>query len=120
MLGFPAAATKVGNQSRPDMIPFDTDPGLTCPGQRISAGTRNEPSVTCPFAPENGVVPPSGQVYTSAPLSVVNTTIVLSSSPLSLIHFRTTPMLSSICRSAASSRPKSVVGLRIPSYFGDR
>ena len=44
MFGLPAAATSVGNQSRPDMIPFSTVPAGTLPGQRIIAGARKPPS----------------------------------------------------------------------------
>ena len=44
--------------------------GLILPGQRMIAGTRNPPSNTVPFVARNGVMPPSGQVNTSAPLSV--------------------------------------------------
>src|SRR5271169_1191964 len=68
MPGLPAAATSVGNQSRPEKIPFSTVPSFTCPGQRIIAGTRNPPSQDVPLPPLNGVMPPSGQVYTSAPV----------------------------------------------------
>jgi hypothetical protein len=46
-------------------------PGLMTPGQRASIGTRCPPSQFVPFSPWNGVVPPSGQVMTSAPLSVL-------------------------------------------------
>ena len=87
MLGLPAAATKVGNQSRPDMMPFSTLPAGTLPGQRMMAGTRKPPSRAVPLPPAKGVCPPSGQVKFSAPLSVVKTTIVSSSSPLSLHIF---------------------------------
>ena len=44
----------------------------------------------------------------SAPLSVVKTTIVLSSWPMSSSFFRTTPMLSSICFMPASLTPQSL------------
>src|SRR5215831_7472136 len=71
MSGFPAAATSVGNQSSPEKMPFSTDPALTCPGQRMMAGTRKPPSKLVPLVPLNGVIPPSGQVNTSAPLSIV-------------------------------------------------
>ena len=71
MLGLPAAATRVGNQSRPEKMPFSTVPGLTLPGQRMMAGARKPPSITVPLVALNGVMPPSGQVNTSAPLSVV-------------------------------------------------
>src|SRR5439155_17023395 len=61
MLGFPAAATKVGNQSKPDIIPFSTLPAGTWPGQRTIAGTRNPPSITClwPRQTASGPVGPS-------------------------------------------------------------
>ena len=71
MFGLPAAATSVGNQSRPEKMPFSTEPGLILPGQRMMAGTRKPPSYTVPLVARNGVMPPSGQVNTSAPLSVV-------------------------------------------------
>ena len=44
MSELPAAATSVGNQSSPDMIPFWIVPGLIRPGQRTINGTRNPPS----------------------------------------------------------------------------
>ena len=105
MSAFPAAAMKVGNQSRPEKMPFSTVPGLMWPGQRITHGTRKPPSPTVPLVFLNGVIPPSGQVKTSAPLSVVKTTIVLSASPMSSKCFRSVPMLSSISAMPASSRP---------------
>src|SRR6476469_278891 len=71
MFGLPAAAVRVGNQSRPETIPFSTTPGLTRPGHRIMHGTRKPPSPTVPLVFLKGVMPPSGQVNTSAPLSVV-------------------------------------------------
>ena len=64
-------------------MPFSTEPGLTLPGQRMMAGTRKPPSKTVPLVALNGVMPPSGQVNTSAPLSVVKMTMVLSASPMS-------------------------------------
>src|SRR3954464_2637751 len=57
----------------------------------------------------------------SAPLSVVKTTMVLSSWPMSSSFFRTTPMLSSICFMPASLAPQSLPPL-VPimsSYFLD-
>jgi hypothetical protein len=51
------------------------------PGQRMTQGTRQPPSELVSFSPLNGVEPPSGHVMTSAPLSVVKTTIVLSATP---------------------------------------
>ena len=91
MFGLPAAATKVGNQSRPEKIPFCTVSAGTLPGQRMIAGTRKPPSRTVPLDCANGVWPPSGQVNTSVPLSVVKTTMVLSSTPdvLELLHDQT-------------------------------
>ena len=46
-------------------------PGSIMPGQRITHGARKPPSQLVAFSPLNGVVPPSGQVKLSAPLSVV-------------------------------------------------
>ena len=83
MFGLPAAASSVGNQSRPEKMPFSTVPGLILPGQRAMHGTRKPPSKTVPLVALNGVMPPSGQVNTSAPLSVVKMTMVLSASPMS-------------------------------------
>ena len=103
MLGLPAAATKVGNQSRPETMPFSTLPAGTLPGQRMIAGTRKPPSITVPLPPANGVWPPSGQVKFSVPLSVVKATMVLSSRPLSLSYFITEPTMSSSCAMPASS-----------------
>ena len=66
-----------------------------------------------------GVVPPSGQVNSSVPLSVVKTTMVLSSSPMSLRFFSTRPMSSSWAMPAScSDQPFSE--LRICSYFSER
>ena len=78
------------------------------------------PSQVVSLPPLKGVVPPSGKVIVSAPLSVVNTTIVLLSWPMSSSFFSTTPMLSSICFMPASLRPQSLPpGSPImPSYFG--
>src|SRR6478735_10397138 len=92
-----------------------------CPGQRTTIGARYPPSQASPFWPLNGVTPPSGKVIASAPLSVVKTTIVLLSWPMSSSFFRTTPILSSICFMPASLVPQSLPP-RVPtiaSYFGD-
>src|SRR5271167_3478256 len=51
------------------------------PGHRIAQGTRQPPSQLVSFSPRNGVVPPSGQDMTSAPLSVEYITMVLSVIP---------------------------------------
>ena len=61
MSGSPAAASSVGNQSRPETISLDTSPGLIWPGQRIIAGTRKAPSQLVSFSLRNGVVAASGQ-----------------------------------------------------------
>ena len=47
------------------------------------------PSQVVSFPPLKGVMPPSGKVIVSAPLSVVKTTIVLSSWPMSSSFFST-------------------------------
>ena len=47
------------------------------------------PSQVLSLPPLNRVVPPSGKLIVSAPLSVVNTTIVLLSSPISSSFLRT-------------------------------
>ncbi len=86
-------------------MPFSTVPGLILPGQRTMHGTRKPPSKTVPLVALNGVMPPSGQVNTSAPLSVVKMTMVLSASPMSSRCFSRAPTLSSICAMPASSRP---------------
>ena len=120
MFGLPAAATKVGNQSSPEMMPFSTLPAGTLPGQRTIAGTRKPPSSAVPLPPANGVWPPSGQVKFSAPLSVVKTTIVLSSRPLSSSYFMTEPTMSSSCAMPASWMLQPFCGVRIVSYLSER
>ena len=96
------------------MIPFSTLPAGTLPGQRTMQGTRKPPSMTVPLPPANGVWPPSGQVKFSVPLSVVNTTIVSSSTPMSSSFFMTEPTMSSswampgfVDRPAVLRRPQS-------------
>ena len=120
MFGSPAAATKVGNQSRPDMMLLSILPAGTLPGQRIIAGTRKPPSRAVPLPPANGVWPPSGQVKFSVPLSVEKTTMVLSSTPRSLSFCITAPTTSSSWAMPASSIDQPLVALRMPSYFGER
>src|SRR6516165_789482 len=100
--------TNVGSQSREANIWLLTVPGLITPGQRISIGARMPPSHVVNFPPLKGVVPPSGKVMVSAPLSVVNTTIVLLVWPMSSIFLSTKPMLSSICFMPASLTPQSL------------
>lgn len=72
MSASPAAASRVGSQSCPLTILLDTDPGLTLPGQRIMAGTRNAPSHAVFFSLRNGVIALSGQVFMWRPLSGKN------------------------------------------------
>src|SRR5689334_19136900 len=121
-LGPPAISTNVGTQSSEENISLKTVPGLTTPGQRMTHGARMPPSHVVSFPALNGVVPPSGKVCTSAPLSVVKTTTVLSSSPMSSNFLSTMPMLSSICFMPASLMPQSLPPL-VPimsRYFCDR
>src|SRR5262244_2791523 len=120
-LGPPAMFTNVGSQSREANISFLTVPGLITPGQRISIGARMPPSQVVSLPPLKGVVPPSGKVMVSAPLSVVKTTIVLLVWPMSSTFFSTSPMLSSICFMPASLTPQSLPprSPTMASYFGD-
>src|SRR6516164_382231 len=120
MFGLPAAATKVGNQSRPDTMAFSTLPAGTLPGQRMIIGTRKPPSSAVPFPPANGVLPPSGQVKFSAPLSVEKARIVLFSRPLSRRYFMTAPTMSSSCAIPASWMLQPFSGVRMLSYFSER
>ncbi len=120
MFGFPASDTNVGNQSRPDTMPFSILPAGILPGHRIRAGTRKPPSRAVPLPPANGVLPPSGQVKFSAPLSVEKAMIVLSSRPLSLRYFMTAPTMSSSCAMPASWMDQPFSGVRIFWYFGER
>ena len=71
MSGSPGAARSVGSQSSPANDVREMLPGLTTPGQRIRAGTRQPPSQLVFFSPRNGVVPASGKRQTIGPLSVV-------------------------------------------------
>ena len=69
----------------------------------------------------NGVLPPSGQVKISVPLSVVNTTMVLSSSPMSFSFCITRPMSSSSCAMPASCFRPAVLGVAQSLHtFGER
>src|SRR6476661_1530769 len=74
------------------------------------------------FEPLKGVVPPSGKVKVSAPLSVVNTMSVLSIWPISSSFLNTSPMLSSICFMPASLTPQSLPpgSPTIAMYLSDR
>ena len=95
------------------MMPFSTLPAGTWPGQRIIAGARKPPSMTVPLDCANGVCPPSGQVKTSVPLSVVKITMVLLSTPMSLSFCITMPMSSSSCAMPASWMDQPFFELRI-------
>src|SRR5262245_58314429 len=101
-------STSVGTQSRDAKISFLTVPGWMWPGQRTTSGARMPPSQVLSFPPLKGVVPPSGKVIVSAPLSVVKATRVLSSWPMSSSFLSTTPMLSSNCFMPASLTPQSL------------
>ena len=81
--GSPTAAIRVGIQSSWEKMSLMTVPGLTIPGHLTIIGTLKPPSQVVPFSPRNGVVPPSGQVNFSAPLSVLKITMVLSAIPSS-------------------------------------
>src|ERR1700739_2260976 len=65
-------------------------------------------------------MPPSGKLICSAPLSVVTTTMVLSTWPMSSSFLRTTPILSSSCFMPASLTPQSLPprSPTMASYFG--
>src|SRR3954464_1261880 len=117
----PAMLTSVGIQSSAAKMSFLIVPGRMTPGQRTRSGARMPPSQVLSLPPLNGVVPPSGKVIVSAPLSVVKTIIVLLSWPMSSSFFSTTPMLSSSCFMPASLRPQSLPpgSPIIASYFGD-
>src|SRR5215470_7957941 len=106
--GPPAMLTSVGSQSREANISLLTVPGLITPGQRITIGARIPPSQVVSLPPLKGVLPPSGKVMVSAPLSVVKTTMVLLVWPIWSIFWRTRPMLSSICFMPASLTPQSL------------
>ena len=101
-------------------MPFCTESAGMWPGQRAMHGTRKPPSMIVPLHWANGVVPPSGQVKTSVPLSVVKTTIVFSSSPMSLSFCSTRPMSASSCAMPASCSDQPFSELRVASHFGER
>src|SRR6187200_3552616 len=117
----PAMLTSVGIQSSAAKMSFLTVPGRITPGQRTRSGARIPPSQVLSLPPLNGVVPPSGKVIVSAPFSVVKTTIVLLSWPMSSSFFSTTPMLSSICFMPASLTPQSLppVSPNMAKYLSD-
>src|SRR5207342_3139675 len=87
----------------------------------MTQGARMPPSQVFIFEPLNGVVPPSGKVKVSAPLSVVKTMMVLSSWPICSSFCSTRPMLSSICFMPASWMPQSLppVSPSMARYLSD-
>ena len=89
------AASNVGSMSWCEQISLLTVPGLITPGHRIAHGTRHPPSQFEAFSPRNGVLPPSGQVHFSAPLSVEYMTMVLSAMPNSSSLASNSPTCSS-------------------------
>ena len=95
MSGSPAAARKVGSQSRCETISFETVPGAIRPGQRIRHGTRNAPSQLEFFSLRNGVMPASGQLLMCGPLSVLYMTMVSSAIPSESSRSRSVPTLRS-------------------------
>src|SRR5262249_34700171 len=103
-----------------ERLALSTLPAGTLPAQRMIIGTRKPPSSAVPFPPANGVLPPSGQVKFSAPLSVEKARIVLFSSPLSLKYFMTEPTISSSCAIPASWMLQPFSGVRMLSYFSER
>ena len=64
--GSPAAAVSVGSRSVSSTVSVGIVAGFGEPGQRMSAGTRPPPSQVVSLSPRNGVVPHSGQMYSSA------------------------------------------------------
>src|SRR6476661_1644301 len=89
--GSPAAASSVGSMSVCEKISLETVPALSTPGQRIAHGTRQPPSQFVSFSPRNGVMPPSGQLHVSAPLSVEYMTMVFSTMLRSSSFFSNCP-----------------------------
>src|SRR5262249_32807294 len=87
----------------------------------MTHGARMPPSQVVSFPPLKGVMPPSGYVMFSAPLSVVKTMIVLSNWPICSSFASTAPMLSSICFMPASLTPQSLPpgSPTIAIYLGD-
>ena len=90
--GSPAAARNVGMRSSWAHSSLMMVPGSKTPGQRMTMGTRKPPSQLVAFSPRKGVAPPSGQVITSAPLSVEYSTMVSSAMPSSSSLSRSRPM----------------------------
>ena len=93
MFGLPAAATKVGNQSSPEMMPFSTLPAGTLPGQRMIAGHAETAFHDRALALRERRLSAVRPGEDSVPLSVVNTTMVLSSTPMSLSFSITRPTI---------------------------
>src|SRR5262249_35650605 len=91
MFGFPAAATSVGNQSRPDTIWFSTLPAGTLPGQRRIIGTRKPPSRTVPLPPGEGGLAAVGprEVFGTVVGGKADDRVVVDTQILDLLHHRT-------------------------------
>lgn len=105
----PAAASSVGSMSSCAPISLMIVPGLITPGQRMNAGTRKPPSHCVFFSPLNMVVPPSGQVNVSAPLSVEYMTMVLASRPSSVSLASTWPTWPSCSTMPSAYTPSPVL-----------
>ena len=103
MSGLPAAATRVGNQSRPDTIEFGPTQDHLYSEATFERGA---------LASRKRRLAPSGQVKFSAPLSVVKPTMVLLSRPLSFKYFMTEPTISSSWAMPASSSDQLLSELR--------
>src|SRR4029453_2478191 len=99
---------RVGSMSVCEKISLDTVPGLIMPGQRIAHGTRQPPSKLVSFSPRNGVGPPSGQLITSAPLSVEYITMVLSAMPRSSSFLSSCPTWPSCSTMPSGYTPRPV------------
>ncbi|MCY1452395.1 hypothetical protein D9M71_693100 [compost metagenome] len=76
--------------------------------------------MTVPLPMANGVWPPSGQVKFSAPLSVVNITMVFSSRPSFFSLAITSPTTSSIWAMPASCSDQPFSALRVAWYLSER
>jgi len=85
------AASKVGSMCRDGKDPRWKRFPLMTAGQRMKVGTRHPPSQLVVFFAAERVEPPSGQLKTSAPLSVEYITIVLLAMPRSSIFLSNWP-----------------------------
>ena len=84
MSGTPTAAITVGRMSSSDMMPFSTWSGRDLAGPADRQRRRgSRPPSRGPSRRGTAMVPPSGQVNASEPLSLAKTTTVLSAMPSS-------------------------------------